>query len=225
MVKNNICVLTPSRGRPGNVKALNESIQLTTTGNVDFLVCVDSDDEKLDEYSALGDITIEVGPRLRLGGTLNAVAPRLAKEYDYIFFAGDDHRFRTPGWASVMTSEIESMGGWGICYGNDLLQGERLPTAVMMSSYIVSTLGYMVPPGLIHLFHDNYYLELGKRAGRIKYLPEVVIEHMHPLVGKADSDAGYVEVNSPATWAHDEAVYSNYLTTQIDKDVEKLLNG
>ena len=55
----------------------------------------------------------------------------------------------------------------------------------------------MVPPGMIHLYFDNFWLDFGRAMGKITYLPDVIIEHMHPAVGKAVLDAGYQEVNAP----------------------------
>jgi hypothetical protein len=63
-----------------------------------------------------------------------------------------------------------------------------------MSSSIVQALGYFCPPGLIHMYLDNFWAELGRGANCLAYRGDVIIEHMHPLAGKAEVDAGYDEV-------------------------------
>src|ERR1022692_4739674 len=64
---------------------------------------------------------------------------------------GDDHLPRTPGWDRLLLDGLADMGG-GFAYGNDLYQGEILPTAVAVSSPIVAALGWMCLPALNHMF-------------------------------------------------------------------------
>jgi hypothetical protein len=98
-------------------------------------------------------------------------------------------------------------------YGNDLLQGANLPTAVFMTSDIIRALGWMVPPSLQHLYVDDSWRDLGRSAACLQYLPDVVIEHVHPFAlgadhrPKAELDDGYRRVNAPGVYAADEAAY------------------
>ena len=88
-------ILVPSRGRPQNIMRLMNAWSMTTTRDTRLLVLVDNDDPKLDEYLAIPNIDMQVGPRLRIGGTLNAVAPIEATKCFAIGFLGDDHLPRT----------------------------------------------------------------------------------------------------------------------------------
>jgi hypothetical protein len=112
--------------------------------------------------------------------------------------------------------------GTGIVYGNDLYQGEALPTAPAMTADIVRTLGFMAPPTLRHLYCDNFWLDLGKAAECLRYLPNVVIEHMHPAAGKAQWDEGYRRANAPAQYQRDGDAYREYLAGSFVDDVEKV---
>jgi hypothetical protein len=80
----------------------------------------------------------------------------------------------------------------------------------------------MVPPGAVHLYLDDFWLALGRGIDSIHYLPDVIIEHLHPSAGKAQIDAGYTEVNAPALYESDRAVFNRYLATQLAHDVEKI---
>jgi hypothetical protein len=62
--------------------------------------------------------------------------------------------------------------GVGIAYGNDLLQSEKLPTAVCMTSNIIDALDYIVPPQLQHMYADNFWKDLGICTKIIKYFPK-----------------------------------------------------
>ena len=109
----------------------------------------------------------------------------------------------------------------GVVYGNDLAHGVNLATSVTMTSNIISTLGYMCVPGSIHLFLDNFWMEIG-RGTNITYFGDVTIEHVHPLFQKAPSDNTYIEANSPEVWGADEATFKNYVATQLQDDLQKL---
>jgi len=215
-----LLMLVPSRGRPDNIAALVESWRDTTGREAQLLVAVDDDDVELERYRAL-NVELVVGPRLRLGPTLNKLAVERSRDHFAIGFCGDDHRMRTKGWDTLFLDELRDLGT-GIVYGDDLLQRENLPTAVAMTSDIIATLGYMVPPGLIHMYADNFWLALGKELGRIRYLPDVVIEHMHPVAGKAPVDAGYAEVNAPGMYARDRAVFQRWLRESMPAEVARL---
>lgn len=222
-----ILMIIPTRNRPNNIRELVSSwLDTSNSGESELLIAVDDDDLKLSEYQSLvlpEDVHLIVGPRLRLGGTLNRLAIMNAPFYDSLGFMGDDHRFRTPGWDIKFNIALYMLGKYGIVYGNDLLQGEALPTAVVLSSDIVKVLGYMAPPGLIHFYLDNFWKDLGNFIGTIKYFPDVIIEHMHPGAGKAPSDTGYQEVNTFDEADH--ARYDEYLATQFAEDVRKLRDG
>lgn len=223
-----LLVIVPSRGRPHNVAALLSAWADTATGAADLLVALDDDDPTRDDYESLtlpwhwpGNPPLwTVGPRRRLVGTLNNVAALHASEYGSLGFLGDDHRPRSRAWDARFVECLSA--GTGVVYGNDLLQRERMPTAVALTSDIVSTLGYMVPPALVHLCADLVWLDWGTALGRITYLPDVILEHLHPAAGKATLDDGYRDANSSERATADAAAYQAYRDGQLADDVAKL---
>lgn len=212
---NDLLVIVPSRGRPESVEPVAVDFFGNGTGLADLMFATD-DDQPL--YPAFDGVQFTVGPRLRMCGTLNAVAVENADKYKYIGFMGDDHRTRTFGWDQKVIAALESHN---VVYGNDLIWGEGLPTAVFLRSEIVRKLGYMAPPELIHLYLDNFWLELG-RATSIKYLDDVIIEHLHPSAGKAEWTPEYQEVNDSALYQHDEQAFKTYMETRFQSDLDKL---
>lgn len=225
-----LTMIVPSRGRPDNVQAVIEAFAKTRSrGGTLLVIGVDTDDPKLDEYEKVEELApnqfvkFEYGPRLRLGGTLNKLAVKYAKTCDLIGFMGDDHRPRTHGWDSSFAGRAYGEGT-AVMYGNDLIQGKNLPTAVVMTSDIVNTIGYMVPPTMTHLFLDNFWLTLGQKLGRLYYLDDVVIEHVHPIAGKVEWDDGYREVNSGEQWNADERAWQDYQASgQFDRDIHAIM--
>jgi hypothetical protein len=223
-VTADLLMVCPSRNRPHNAEALWESWQTTTTGAADLLFAVDDDDPTLRHYQdvvgGMPGVQLHVGPRLRMVGTLNAVAVANAPKYRYLGFLGDDHRPRTRGFDQRFAECLA--GGTGFVYGNDLLQGENMPTAVAMTSDIVTALGYFAPPSMIHLCVDLCWLQWGKAIDRITYLPDVIIEHLHPAIGKATVDSGYEDANSSERMTTDSSAYFAYMAGQFHDDVAKL---
>jgi hypothetical protein len=166
-----------------------------------------------------------VGPRLRLGPTLHKASAGFASRYPMLGFMGDDHRPRTPGWDAAYVEALTEMGT-GIVYGDDLLQGERIPTQVAMTSDIVEAMGGMAPGGLVHMYLDDLWKAVGERLGCLRYLPDVVVEHLHPAAGKARWDDRYAEVNAPEVYADGRARLDAWLASgELDAVADRLGRG
>jgi len=225
---DDLLVIIPTRGRPQAVPEIMQAWE-ETGATADVLFAVDTDDPELAAYKkqaatykADPRVRFTFGKRRRLCGTLNQQAGKATSKYRFLGFMGDDHRPRTVGW-DARFRECLSGGGPGIVYGNDLLMGEQMPTAVAMTSDIVKTLGYMAPPALIHLCLDLTWFDWGHGLHRITYLGDVVIEHMHPAAGKAQLDQGYEECNSPEQVSTDAEAYYDYRDNGgLQADLQKL---
>ena len=221
---SDLLMIVPSRGRPAAVAELAHAWAETSAGAADLLVVVDDDDLALSDYQKL-EVEIRVHASTGSRGivpVLNAAAVEAAGRYRMVGFMGDDHRPRTLGWDKRIVDQLDGLGT-GIVYGDDLLRGEALPTAVAMTSDIVLALGYMAPPALRHLFVDNVWYDLGHVIGRIRYLPDVTIEHLHPAIGKGQWDELYRELNADATYVLDRAAYNAYkISGGLAGDVDKV---
>lgn len=215
-------VIVPSRGRPENIKRFNDALK-QTNAVVDFKVGVDEDDPTLDAYKKLAEkegFDLVIGPREKFAKTVNRIVMENLK-YKYFFWAGDDHVPRTDKWDLAYRKKLKEMKV-GVVYGNDLYQGVHIATELAFTSNIPKTLGYAIPPGFIHLYVDNYFMELGKSIGKLEYMSDVVVEHLHPHAGKADHDQTYLEANSPENWSNDRIVFDNYILNDLPNDKAKL---
>jgi len=218
-----LLMIVPSRGRPEKIEACIDA-WLNTRENSDLLVCLDEDDPELNNYYHHRQVKYDVGERIRLCPTVN----RAVKDhpgYKYYGFIGDDHLFRTIGWDTKMMDEIESHGGWGIAYGDDLLKGRSLATHCVMSANIPKALGYMAIPGLQHMYMDDFWMEIGNNLGILYYLPDVVVEHMHFSNGKSEKDEIYKESNDSSIPGDDFRVFEVWKESQMDTDLEKIRNA
>ncbi|MFD8226898.1 glycosyltransferase family 2 protein [Streptomyces massasporeus] len=195
-----LAVIVPTRGRPQNATRLQQAFAETDSLNATLVFVADADDPELPAYRDGLDgamlLTFSGETGTGMVAALNRAAGLLAPQYDALGFMGDDHLPRTAGWDAHVLGALN--GPWPtVVYGNDLFQGERLPTAAFLPSRVVQALGFMAPPVLRHLYVDNFWLELGTQLGGLRYLPDVVIEHIHPAAGKTSMDERYAAVNAP----------------------------
>lgn len=229
-------MIVPSRQRPQAVAEMHQAVVEagTTIGTVMFVV--DDDDSTWLDYAAsvekIGDqriLAVRLGPvDERIPGMVQSL--NVAAEYQAgigsvfaIGFMGDDHRPRASAvpWDHAYVAQLKQLGS-GMVYGNDLFQGPNIPTQIAMTSDIIRALGYMVWPRFHHLYVDNMWLALGEATGCIRYMPDVIVEHMHPAAGKSEMDEGYARVNAGEVATHDHGVFQQYLTEQLAGDAEKI---
>lgn len=220
-----LVAIVPSRGRPQAAAEMAATFRDTCTADTRLVFAVDRDDPTFEDYLPLSDpgnqvdVFIHPAPSSMVVA-LNFAARHVSQFVHAVAFMGDDHRPRTVGWDRTYLDTLAELRT-GIVYGNDLLQGENIPTQVAMTADIVRTLGHMAPPTLTHLFVDNYWLDLGNGAECIRYLPDVIVEHLHPFAAKAAMDDGYARVNDPQMYARDGAAYTAY-APQLMADILKV---
>jgi hypothetical protein len=190
-----VILLVPSRGRPERARSMVKSALTTAAGRVEIILIVDNDDERLPDYLALDDldhVTVLIMPeRIGYSASLNAAARDLWDVDTILGAFGDDVCFLTVGWDVQVHQALNTPG---IAYGNDLVHADGHPTAIWMSSQIARALGWLALPASWHLWVDDAWKRLGQETGTLRYLPNVIVEHLHPAVGKAAMDTTYEQV-------------------------------
>jgi hypothetical protein len=230
-----LLIVVPTRSRPHNLRPVVEA--WCATGGFDdaeLLFVADADDPLLDEYlNAAQEASRETRERVtvQVAPTWQQLVPKLntAVMLDVemnprrfaVGFAGDDHRPRTPGWAGTLLDVLRELGT-GLAYPDDGYQHDRIPTSWAMSTDIVRALGAMVPAPVEHLFCDNAVRDLAATAGCLRYVPEVLVEHLHPVAGKADRDEQYDRVNSRRQWRADQQAYREWCTRTLPQQAEQV---
>ncbi len=214
-MKKEMLIIVPTRNRKENARLLYDA-HFKNSSISDLCFGIDDDDKT--DYEVFSDVIYEVMPRVTMGNTLNAIANKYAKDYKYLCFMGDDHRPRTKSWDKILVQPL--INNIGVSYGNDLLQGKNIPTAVVISSEIVKALGFMTPPELRHFYFDNFWKELGEGIESLHYFDEVIIEHMHPLNEKSSGDETYGYAWSQLD--HDLPVYEKYRESKLKEDIDKV---
>jgi hypothetical protein len=220
-----LTVLCVTRNNPVALLETYESWRKATRhdGGTEFLAVIDHDDPVLDKYletCAETLIKYKIVPPEHTGWmntALNYAALLRAGQGEDVGFVGDDHRFRSEGWDEVVHAALKQ---YAIVYGNDLWQGQNLPTQVFIRADVIMALGYFALPGARHLYLDNQWRVLGEQAGSLAFLPEVLIEHMHPSAGKGEWDENHVRVNASSMYEHDRGVFENWVQNRLQADAE-----
>ncbi len=220
-----LAIIVPTRGRPGNVRKVIDAWDFTNAwDHADLVLAVDADDPEIQGYQDLVDefwqatgeeasdtalSLVEIPVWMPMVHKLNAVARQVADKYRALGFAGDDHLPRTIGWAARYLKVLGELGT-GMVYGDDGYQGAKLSTEWAVTSDVVRSLHRMVPADVEHMYCDNAMMDLFGGAGAMRHLPEIRIEHMHPVAGKAETDAQYQRVNHRDQFGKDRRAYEHW---------------
>jgi predicted O-methyltransferase YrrM len=227
---SDLVVLIPTRGRPENLRKVIAAWDFTNAWDVaDMVVIADADDPEIDAYRRVAADTehpdtgealvklIEMATWMPMVYKLNAVAAEIASGTGTFIpvppfalgFAGDDHLPQTIGWAQRYLTVLGELGT-GMVYSDDGYQGAKLSTEWAVTSDVVRALSRMVPADVEHMYCDNSIMEMFAAAGALRFLPEVRVEHMHPVAGKAENDEQYRRVNGTEQFARDRRGYEQW---------------
>jgi len=189
----------PTRGRPALAERFFRSVAATTSrpDEVEVIVYVDDDDTESHHLGAPSNIHVSriIGPRLTMG-QYNTRCLQQARG-QIIILVNDDMVIRTEGWDEKVRAMDESFGDRiYLAYGNDLFKGSKLCTFPILSRRTCELLVDPFPDAYAGAFIDYHLLDIFKRLyqsgeDRIRYLAELVFEHMHYRAGKAVKDETY----------------------------------
>jgi hypothetical protein len=85
---------------------------------------------------------------------------------------------------------------------------------------MIQAVGFFGCPALSHNYFDNYWMDIIKEVGETKYFPNVIMEHMHPNVGKNPSDFISNRINSEML--SDQQNFFEYMAGNKQNDIEKI---
>ena len=214
-LRDRLVVIVPSRGRPEAIDAVADAWRDTGAWRrAVMLVALDDDDPAVYPPRSEAWIwTLRVDTS-GMAPTVNAAA-RLVVEggAQWVAVLNDDHLPRTPGWVGRYIEALEELRaelGVGVVYGDDLLRGKSLCTEWAVTASWVTTLGRMIPALVRHQHADTSVRDLARAAGCLRFLPDVVNEHMHPTAGKREWDETTTAANTRQRRADDRRTYDRW---------------
>jgi hypothetical protein len=215
----------PSRGRPHNLRRFLAAYEDTGATHPVWLR-LDTDDPALPEYDAihLPDHWLKtVGPRHpnRCNGAVAEMFAAFPDEPVYGLLA-DDLIPRTQGWDSKL---IEAAGTHKLAFPDDGMNGPNLATHPVIGGDLARAIGWLVLPGVLHSFVDTALYVIAGHCGLLVHLPDVLVEHMHPLARdkqgnpKAANDGIY---RYAETYTRDSAVFYKWQGKDLRPVVERV---
>lgn len=193
-----VSLLLPTRGRPELAERFMRSAadQAESPGQVEVVLYVDEDDTESHGLSAAGlRSRLIVGPRASMGDYNMACFEQCSG--DIVVLSNDDVVIQTRGWDSRLREMDASVRDRiYLAYPNDLFKGRRLCTFPIVSRRVCELLGEPFPRQYQGAFTDYHLLDIFRRlqhrgVDRIRYLPDVIFEHMHYRTGKGRFDDTY----------------------------------
>jgi len=218
-------VLAPTKGRPSRAAYMAETWDRTRNSKYTHLTLVlDMEDPKRPDYWGHG-----MGRPWLIGsyGTGSMVertnrAALSLSHADIIGFAADDNVFVTRDWDEAVREAFADPNVTTV-NTNDLLVGDSKGGVYFIRNDVVKALGWFLPPFLEHLYVDFAIVQLAKRAGTYKYLPDVIIEHAHPYSGRAQWDEQYRSYNNPMQDSKDSKAYYQWWDGPESKEAVEVL--
>lgn len=191
-----VAVIVPLLHRPWRVAPLLESLEATTDCQVVF-ACSPTDHPVIDAVHAAGHDPLLV-PWQPAGDYARKIQAGIdATDTPFVFTGADDLRFH-PGWfenaKARMTDRVGVVGTRDLC--NQRVERGEHATHFLVARWYCE-LGTI--DGDPHLFHHGYIHELvddelvgtAKKRGAWAFAADSIVEHLHPMVGKAPTDALY----------------------------------
>lgn len=228
-----LLVVLPTRNRPQNVIQFLDAFERTRTW-ADLAVVADEDDPgtlaRLQPPWA-DWLDVLVLPRSSTATKVNAAALPGSKTHRAVMFLGDDNVCRTEGWDEQIIEALETPWdyertgppGSGFVYVNDLGGREEIIACNMViSSDIIDALGYFDQPSMNHFRVDNVWQDIARATTGLTYLPDVIIEHLHPVLGKGRNDQLYGETWNK-WWYSDLDAYERWEREDKANDIQRVL--
>jgi hypothetical protein len=197
-----------------------DALDLTKT-NSDIFFVIDSDEPKLFDYvialiryrsnKTYVIVNFETSG-MGVVQPLNFAARKIVNQYKILTFLGDDNIPRTTYWDKEIEVQLLN-SNYLMCYPRDGLRNESLPTVISMKSEVVSAINGFAPESFTHLYVDDFWLYLGQKTSSIIYLPQIFVEHMHPVKGEVEYDDQYRFLNSSKNYELGKLQYSNFINS------------
>lgn len=206
-----VAVVVPVLRRPQNAVPFMQSLRASTGLATVYAVADDDDPETAEAWAAAG-AEVVVGDAVTFAKKVNLAYGKTRQPW--LFLTGDDVRFRA-GWLDHAQHVAATFNGL-VVGTNDLgnarvLAGEHATHLLVRRSYVDEVGASWDGPGVVahegyrHWYVDDEIVTAAKRRGVWQMALGSIVEHLHPMWGKAEGDDVY-ELGEAAS-AEDKALF------------------
>lgn len=200
-----VAVIVPVLRRPQNAKPFMESLRASTGLAHVYAMCSEESDS-IAWCKAGADVVltnekkVSFAEKVNLGYRHERQFPDQRGREPWIFLVGDDVRFH-PGWLDHAQLVARNTGAQVIGtndLGNErVMSGEHATHMMIAREYIEQQGASWDGPGVVchegyrHWFVDDELITVAKQRGTFAPALASIVEHLHPIWGKADNDDTY----------------------------------
>lgn len=191
-------VIVPVLHRPQNVQRFMESLNASTGLATAWFVCEEDDEEEIAE-------ALKYGAQVITAPEVHTFAEKVNLAYDntdapWLLLVGDDIRFRGNWFNHAI--DIHNRYGANVIATNDMCnprvtRGEHATHPLIKRSYIAEVGASWDGPGVVchegysHWYVDDEITQAAIARGTFQAALGSQVEHMHPMIGKAEDDDVY----------------------------------
>lgn len=192
-----VAVVVPVLRRPDNALPFMTSLRASTGLATVYAIADDDDPETAEAWAAAGAQVI-VGDAVTFAKKVNLGYAKTSEPW--LFLCGDDVKFHA-GWLDHAQHVAESLEAH-VVGTNDLgnprvLAGDHATHLLVRRSYVDEVGASWDGPGVVahegyrHWYVDDELVTAAKQRGVWQMALGSVVEHMHPIWGKAETDEVY----------------------------------
>lgn len=192
-----VTVIVPVLNRPQNVQPLVDSLR-ASTGLADLLFVAEESDWAERDAIAEAGARAAVTERRTFAEKVNDAWPWI--DTPWMLLCGDDVTFR-PGWLNHAL-HVAAVHGADVVGTNDLgnpavMAGNHATHMLIRADYVAEHGASWDGPGVVchegyrHNFVDNEICAVAQQRGVFAAALGAVVEHKHPVWGKASDDSTY----------------------------------
>jgi len=212
------CWLLPTRNRIGNLRRFLTSARETAADTPGWVLVNDDelarDREAYDQAMRLAPPGWILRPVVAscYGDALRYVWDDI-KGMDWVGLVSDDLVPVTSKWDVQLLFGLQ---GWNFISSNDGWQADaniaqgRMHGATVWSGNLLRSVGWLMPPGLRHIFHDDVWETLGRETGCWSVRMDIMVKHLHEAL---QGVRGPTMDPTSDLWKHDQAVFETWRDT------------
>ena len=195
-----ISILTPTRNRPNNCDRFIKSLYETTqyTGTLELLFYVDNDYPAKDIYKEIEErwqnnfwrVEFVIGEPMSVSKSWNIIAEKSLG--DIMIMGNDDLVYKTVRWDAKLLGQLMELNDpYYLTWFNDGINGSKHCAFPVISREWYETLGYFAPGIFNFGYNDTWLYDIAKRVGKLNFMGDILVEHLHFSTGKANMDDTY----------------------------------
>jgi hypothetical protein len=206
-----ISVLCPSRERANRAYNYARSVLRTAThpSRIEIMFYIDDDDPQIEDYKRLLPKHLIIGPPISVSNSWNILASDC--KGDILLMGNDDLIHKTEGWDVVLEENADTYEDEIYCiFFDDGINSGKHCAFPAVSRKWFNTVGYFTPGIFEFMYNDTFIFDIGKRIERVKYIPEVLVEHNHwTRTKEKDNTTKRHRDNDPGRIPRDKKRYEN----------------